>query len=260
MGLANGATGGWGNLGGGFSQLAMPLLFAAVRDACGAREFTAWRVVFFGPALAHVAVGIAILVFGQDCPDGQYLAMVIWSALSNYRTWTLALLYGYNFGLELTSNNILAEYFFDKFSMGASEAGLIASAFGLMNVFTRPLGGFISDRVARRFGMRGRLWMYWLFQTLGGASCILFGSMNVLPAAAAAMLVFSFFVESSGAMTFGIVPFISRRAVGLVSGMVGAGGNFGSAVTQLAEQGRSRERAEVEQRRGVCRKKRHETR
>lgn len=76
--------------------------------------------------------------------------------------------YGYSFGVELTMNNLLSQYMFDQFSLGLQTAGLLASVFGLTNILSRPSGGLLSDYVASRWGMRGRLWALWITQTLAG--------------------------------------------------------------------------------------------
>mmetsp|Transcript_72302 Transcript_72302/g.143487 ORF Transcript_72302/g.143487 Transcript_72302/m.143487 type:complete len:191 (-) Transcript_72302:23-595(-) len=47
-------------------------------------------------------------------------------------------------------------------------------------------------------------------------------------------ILFSLAVQMSEGLCFGIVPFVSRPALGVVSGMVGAGGNAGSLVTNAA--------------------------
>ena len=52
--------------------------------------------------------------------------------------------------------------------------------------------------------------------------------MSVLVLAVGAMIVFSLFVQMSEGATYGIVPFINRKALGAVAGIVGAGGNAGA--------------------------------
>merc|ERR1711871_1159296 len=44
------------------------------------------------------------------------------------------------------------------------------------------------------------------------------------------MIFFSVFVQMAEGLHFGIVPYVSRPALGVVSGMVGAGGNFGGVM------------------------------
>ena len=149
-------------------------------------------------------------------------------AAKDKRVWALFFIYAACFGIELTINNIAALYYKDYFGLGLKTAGLVAGLFGLMNIFARTLGGFISDRFVRRGGLRGRV--KWLFIALlvEGIALIFFSQMRVLALAIPTMIVFSLFVQMSEGATYSVVPFINKRALGAVAGIVGAGGNMGA--------------------------------
>ncbi len=54
-------------------------------------------------------------------------------------------------------DNFAALYYTDNFHLSLQMAGIVASMFGLMNLFARALGGIVSDRCNRRWGLRGRV-------------------------------------------------------------------------------------------------------
>ena len=242
VGIANATAGGWGNLGGGITQFLMPLVFAGVNTS--GLIFRSWRYAMLIPGTFQLLAGTAVLYLGQDMPDGQYVQVkktgqledksagqVFMIGCQNYRMWVLVVLYAFCFGIELTMNEIAASYFFDHFDLDLKVAGAIASSFGLMNLFARSVGGALSDWCSAKFGMRGRLWILWILLLLEGAMCVVMGLMkDSLAGTIAFMIAFSVFVQASEGACYGVVPFTSHRALGVVAGFVGAGGNAGASI------------------------------
>ncbi|CAL5398683.1 unnamed protein product [Camellia sinensis] len=180
VGTANAVSAGWGNFSGGATQIIMPYVFSIILDM-GAVRFTAWRIAFFIPALMQTTSAFSIFFLAQDLPDGNFtdlkksgekhrnkISRVFRNAVTNYRVWILALTYGYLFQSRID--------------------WIIAASIGLANIFSRPTGGIISDAMAKRFGMRGRLWALWTVQSLGGLLCIVLGRVGSLGASIAPII------------------------------------------------------------------------
>lgn len=249
VGTANATTAGWGNLGGGVTQLVMPLLFAGI-VYMGFSDAMGWRLSMVVAGAVCALTGVGYWFLTQDTPEGNFKDLresgkmpekkavkgTFLEACRDSRVWALFVVYGACFGIELTINNVAALYFVDYFEYfknmetadAAKLAGLCAGLFGLMNLFARTAGGYVGDQFGKKWGLSGRV--KWLFIAIffEGLFLMLFSQMSILVLALPVMLMFSLFVQMSEGATFAVVPFINKRALGSVSGIVGAGGNAGA--------------------------------
>lgn len=238
-GTANAVAGGWGNLGGGITNMVMPLIFAAFVGA-GYTNPTAWRLAMVVPGAVLLLMAFIYYRYTQDTPAGNYnetkrLAQnqpqgSFWAAASDYRTWMLFLAYGACFGIEITFDNVAALYFSENFQCDLATAGLLAGVFGFMNLFARAIGGIVADKVGKTFGLKGKGWLLAALLLLEGIGIVLFAQTGSLALAVVAMLVFAFFLKMANGATYAIVPFVDARNIGSVAGIVGAGGNLGGVL------------------------------
>ena len=250
VGTANATAAGWGNLGGGVTQMAMPLLFSGF-VSLGVGAWWGWRMAMFVPGLLMLLAGIAYYKLTQDTADGDFrelrargernneisAAAGFAAACRDPRVWALFVVYGACFGMELTIDNIAALYFTDYFHLALTAAGVVASSFGMMNLFARALGGVVSDRLHQRGGLRGRALLLSGTICAEGLALMLFSRMHVLPLAVAAMMLSGLFIKMSNGATYSLVPFVNKRALGAVAGIVGAGGNVGAVLAGFLFKG-----------------------
>ena len=245
VGTANATAAGWGNMGGGVTLMVMPIVFAGF-VGLGYINESAWRYSMVLPGVALFIMGLVYYFFTQDTAEGNFKELrrknpefkakandskgSFWSSCKDYRVWVLFLAYGACFGIEITIDNIATLYFVDNFGLGLKEAGIIAGTFGMMNIFARALGGIFGDKAGKRWGLRGRIIMLGAFLLLEGLGIVLFSNMDTLVWAIVAMLAFALFLKMANGATYSVVPFINQRAMGAVSGIVGAGGNVGAVL------------------------------
>jgi NNP family nitrate/nitrite transporter-like MFS transporter len=162
VGTANATTAGWGNLGGGVTQMVMPLVVLGL-VGLGIAQGEAWRYAMIVPGALMLVMSVCYLRFTQDSPEskdakantGKSKGSLL-EAARDARVGALFIGYGACFGVELTIHNVAASYFHDRFQLGLKEAGMLAGSFGVLAIFARSLGGYLGDRAGRRYGLAGR--------------------------------------------------------------------------------------------------------
>ena len=252
VGTANAASAGWGNSGGGVAQATMPLLLSAVVMA-GVSETMGWRVALIVPGVMMLIMAVVYYKFTQDCPEGNFSELraagiafegggkggwaSFFEACRNYRAWLLFITYGACFGIELFIHNVAATYYVDHFGLSLKQAGMAAGSFGLLALFARALGGWISDKVAARGDLNSRVNLLFVLMLGEGLGLLWFSQTTSVTLAIVAMLAFGLCTHMACGSTYALVPFVNPKALGGVAGIVGAGGNVGAVLAGFLMKG-----------------------
>ncbi|HEY5807852.1 MAG TPA: MFS transporter [Povalibacter sp.] len=252
VGTANATSAGWGNAGGGATQALMPLILTALLSI-GVEHAIGWRIALFVPGVMMLVMAVVYYRYAKDTPFGNLndpgvrLAMgqaqrtkgwdAFKAAAREYRVWLLFVTYGACFGVELTIHNLAAIYYVDRFGLSVTTAGLYVGCFGLLALFARALGGLVSDRLASGRGLDARVNLLFVLILAEGLGLVAFAQMASPLHALVAMLAFGLVTHMACGATYSIIPFVNRKALGGVAGIVGAGGNVGAVAAGFLVKG-----------------------
>mgnify|MGYP000101777941 CR=1 FL=1 len=252
VGTANATSAGWGNLGGGANRLGMPIIASAV-VAFGVADAEAWRYSMVIAGIVCFLMGIVYFFFTKDTPKGNFKDLKasgemiatkkdqirFLEVLKDYRVWILFVVYAASFGIELTVYGTMDDYLQNTFQLERATAGNIVLSFALMNIFARTLGGFFGDKFGKLKGLRGRVLFLSFILTIQGIMLISFSGATTLYLGITLLIAFSLSVQMAEGATFSVVPFINKKAIGSVSGIVGAGGNVGAFLAAMLLKSKS---------------------
>lgn len=246
VGTANATSAGWGNLGGGANRLGMPII-AALVIALGVAESSAWRYSVIIAGVLCFSMGLVYFFFTKDTPEGNFSdfskeedlpkikkdKVGFLTALNDYRVWILFIVYACCFGIELTVYGTMDDYLQNTFQLDRITAGNIVLSFALMNIFARTLGGAFGDKFGKLKGLRGRVLFLSFILVVQGVMLSSFSIITNLYIAFGFLILFSLSVQMAEGATFSVVPFINKKAIGSISGIVGAGGNVGAFLAAM---------------------------
>ncbi len=237
-GTANATAGGFGNAGGGAANLFMPLIAAGLTSLGFCTSEDSWRFAMIFPGVMLLVCAFLYHRYTLDSPLGDFRNIkdetvkstknTFLLAAKDYRTWILTIAYAACFGVEITVDNFAPIFFTDSFGATIAVAGMVAGIFGWINIFARPLGGIIADKIGKTWGFDGKTLLLALLLLVEGIGLIWFAKSGSIGMAIIMMFVFGLSLKMANGATYSLVPFINPLAVGSVAGIVGAGGNVGA--------------------------------
>jgi MFS transporter, NNP family, nitrate/nitrite transporter len=236
-GTANAVAGGFGNAGGGAANFFMPMVAAGMVGLGITDPANSWRVAMIVPGVLLLICAFLYYRFTQDSPEGNLASLpaqvkpdsnTFWLALKDYRTWVLTIAYAACFGVEITVDNFAPIFFTDTHGASLAVAGMAAGVFGWINLFARPMGGIVADKVGKKYGFDGKTLLLCGLLLLEGIGLIMFANSGNLFMALITMTLFGLSLKMANGATYSLVPFVNPKAVGSVAGIVGAGGNLGA--------------------------------
>src|SRR5690606_17472192 len=226
----------------GANRLGMPII-AAIVIGLGVAEADAWRYSMVIAGIACFATGLVYYFFTKDTPEGNFKELEargmkvpttkkdkvgFIEAVKDYRVWLLFIVYAACFGIELTVYGTMDDYLQNTVQLERITAGHIVLSFALLNIFARTLGGDFGDRFVKSRGLTGRVWFLAAILIVEGLMLSMFSLATGIFIGFALLIAFSLSVQMAEGATFSVVPFVNRKAIGSISGIVGAGGNFGA--------------------------------
>jgi NNP family nitrate/nitrite transporter-like MFS transporter len=183
-----------------------------------------WHAVFgiMIPLVLVTAAAYWLLARDHEPSDGAADHRMDFSRiLREPDTYWFCALYAVTFGGFVGLSSYLSIFFFfDQYGLSRVEAGMAAAGCALAGSFSRPVGGFIADRLG---GLRVLSVLYPLIAVLVGVTAFLLPFAITFAAILAAMAC----LGMGNGVIFQIVPRRFRREIGAVSGLIGAAGGLG---------------------------------
>jgi NNP family nitrate/nitrite transporter-like MFS transporter len=184
-------------------------------------------------------IAIRIVPTNDETPQSPS-ASDIWKTAMSLKTLLVALPYLCSFGSELAVEGIISDFYIqtakvhDGTVWNSQTAGNWAAVFGLLNVFTRPLGGYTSDVIYQHTGLTSKKWWLIFLGVMQGVFFIGIGftKLSIYPLIGA-MTGLAVFMEASNGAIFSLVPAIHPKFSGIVSGVAGGAGNVGGVIFSL---------------------------
>src|SRR6056297_209407 len=250
LGLAEGIYAGVGNAGAAGGALVLPRVFGT--GWSGPLFSTNWRAAFFYTGIVSIGLVVAYYTLGEAAKSEEKRQATANNAsftdwlhtATRYGTVVLALAYIMSFGLELSMNGWLATYYREAFNQdNLVLASTFAATFSVAAGLLRPIGGYVSDLLARKEKnilpfFHGRYREQWTFVALCFIVLTMFGmtlaglSGVLLNAVIVGFLVGTACAFAEGAI-FAQVPAMFPNSSGAVAGVVGGIGTVGGIVYPL---------------------------
>ncbi|HEX6987230.1 MAG TPA: MFS transporter, partial [Planctomycetaceae bacterium] len=208
-----------GNVGQSLAAFGAPLAVSAFGGpAWGFWTFAALAVVW----LAFFAL------LATDAPrhgPAKRLADFV-APLRDPKSWTLSLYYFLTFGGFVAMAVYLPIFLTDMFGLTPTEAGLRTAGFVALATLMRPIGGSLADRVG------GRRILLWVFPATAVAA--IFMACPMMTTFTIGALGMAAAIGLGNGAVFKLVPEAFPKAVGSVTGLVGAAGGLGGFFPPLA--------------------------
>jgi NNP family nitrate/nitrite transporter-like MFS transporter len=200
----------------------------------GAVAFFIWKLA--RPPINVLSPGLAGIFYALVI--GLYIASMIKCLRTNLprlvaarkngyefsQVFILSLVYALTFGSQLAVISMFPEFLDQTFELSVTMVGILGSSFSVLNLITRPGGGWLSDK----FGRRRILFIMVIGAMIG---YVLMGQISEhwsLVAVIILSLLCSAFLQAGNGACFAAVPLIKQDMTGKFAGIIGSYGNIGA--------------------------------